>query len=562
MSLFGTIQQSAGALNAAQIGLQVVGNNIANANTPGYIRQNLEQVASVGVREGGLIKGTGVRPTGIVQVIDQQLTERMFNAKTDLAGSEALDKAYGQLEELTNDLNNEGLNQQFTLFNNALHELSTQPNDGSLRDFVILQADTLAANINQSRDMAIARRELWNGDLDQISNDINRLTESIANLNLEIATIEGGGVLHSDATGLRDQRYRDLEELSEYVNLNFQEQESGSIAVFVGGDYLVSNGKRREVKSAYSSEKGSNEIRIVETDSPLLATRGLLGATNEVVGSVFGDYIDSIDTMASSLIRTVNEVHSQGQGRRGFDGLLSTVKSNTGVPLVDADLAWTPSNGTFDMSIVDESGAVISDHRINVRMLGQVTDSTVQSIVADISAIDGLTANVTREGRIEILSDSPTAQFVFGEDTSGFVAAAGINTFFTGRNGGDIAVNSVLKENADFLAISENGISEDTNTLTNLIDLVDKPLDNLGGQSVRQTYERSVSGLGQKISLQGSSSEGLRNFYATLQSQHLAITGVNIDEESIKMISYQRAFQASSKVISTAAEMLDLLVNL
>ncbi|TWU55123.1 flagellar hook-associated protein FlgK [Rubripirellula reticaptiva] len=562
MSLFGTIQQSAGALNAAQIGLQVVGNNIANANTPGYIRQNLEQVASVAVREGGLIKGTGVRPTGIVQVIDQQLAERMFNAKTDLAGSEALDKAYGQLEELTNDLNNEGLNQQFTLFNNALHELSTQPNDGSLRDFVILQADTLANNINQSRDMAIDRRELWNGDLDQIANDINRLTESIAKLNLEIATVEGGGVLHSDATGLRDQRYRDLEELSEYVNLNFQEQESGSIAVFVGGDYLVSNGNYREVKSAYSSEKGSNEIRIVETDSPLLATRGLLGATNEVVGSVFGDYIDSIDAMASSLIRSVNEVHSQGQGRRGYDSLLSTVKSNTGVPLVDADLAWTPSNGTFDMSIVDESGAVISDHRINVRMLGQVTDSTVQSIVADINAIDGLTANVTREGRIEILSDSPTAQFVFGEDTSGFVAAAGINTFFTGRNGGDIAVNSVLKENADFLAISENGISEDTNTLTNLIDLVDKPLDNLGGQSVRQTYERSVSGLGQKISLQGSSSEGLRNFYATLQSQHLAITGVNIDEESIKMISYQRAFQASSRVISTAAEMLDLLVNL
>ncbi|TWU47289.1 Flagellar hook-associated protein 1 [Rubripirellula tenax] len=562
MSLFGTIQQSAGALNAAQIGLQVVGNNIANANTPGYIRQNLEQASSVAVREGGLIKGTGVRPTGIVQVIDQQLAERMFNAKTDLAGSEALDKAYGQLEELTNDLNNEGLNQQFSLFNNALQELSAQPNDSSLRSFVILQADTLANNIQNSREQAIARRELWNGDLDQMANDINRLTERIAKLNLEIATIEGGGVLHSDATGLRDQRYRDLEDLSQYVNVNIQEQESGTVAVFVGGDYLVSNGIRREVESAYSLSKGRNEIRISETDSPLQATRGILGATNEVLDGVFGDYVASIDDMASSLIRSANEVHSQGQGRDGFDQLLSTVVANTGVPLDDAQLSFQPRNGTFDLTIIDEQGEPISDHRINVRMLGQVTDSTVSSIVADINAIDGLTANVTREGRLEILSDSPTAKFTFGEDTSGFLAAAGINTFFTGRSGVDIAVNQTLKDNPDLLSISKSGIGEDTDALTDLIGIVDKPQDNLGGRSVRQTYERSVSSLGQKIGLQQSSTEGLRNFYATLQSQHLAITGVNIDEESIKMVSYQRAFQASSRVISTASEMLDLLVNL
>ncbi|QDT03917.1 Flagellar hook-associated protein 1 [Rubripirellula lacrimiformis] len=562
MSLFGTIQQSAGALNAAQIGLQVVGNNIANANTPGYIRQQLEQSSSVAIRVGGLLKGSGVRPTGITQVIDQQLAERMFNAKTDLAGAEALQKAYGQLEELSNDLNNDGLNQQFTLFNNALHELSAQPNDSSLRDFVILQADTLSSSIRQSRDDALSRRELWNGDLDQIATDINRLTERIAKLNLEIATIEGGGILNSDATGLRDQRYRDLEELSEYMNLNIQEQESGAVAVFVGGDYLISNGIAREVNAVYNEQHGGNEVRIVETDSPLQANRGILGATTIAIESVFGDYIDNIDSMASALIRSVNEVHSQGQGREGYDSLLSTVVSDVGVPLKDANLSWLPKNGTFDMSIVDQSGEVISDHRISVRMLGQVTDSTVSSIVAEIDAIDGVTASVTREGRIEILSDSPSAQFTFGEDTSGFLAAAGVNTFFTGRTGFDIAVNPILQENADLLAVSKSGIGEDTDTLTDLVGIIDQPLENLGGQSVRQTYERSVSGLGQKISLQNSSTEGLRNFYATLQSQHLAITGVNIDEESIKMISYQRAFQASSRVISTASEMLELLVSL
>ena len=458
MGLFGTIQQSSGALQAAQIGLQVVGNNIANANTPGYLRQQLEQSSAEAVRVGGLIKGHGVRPTGITQVVDKALAERMFNAKTDLAGSESLDKAYSQLEEMTTDLDNNGLNQQLTLFNNALHELSAQPGDSSLRDFVILQGDTLAQNLQRTRQDALDRRELWNKDLDQISNQINRLTERIAKLNLDIATIEGGGLLHSDATGLRDQRLRDLEELSTYVNINVQEQQSGSVSIFVGGDYLVSNGNYREVYTAYGSgSSGGNEIRIIETDSPLQATGGILAATKTARDSIFGDFVAGLDAMASSLIRSVNEVHSQGQGRQGHQELISSVAADTGVPLSAAGLAWTPSNGTFDMSVLDENGNVISDHRISVRVLGQVTDSTIRSIVTDIDAIDGVSANVTAEGRIEILSDSPTSSFTFGEDTTGFVAAAGMNTFFVGDSALDIAVNDILKNDADFLSISRGG---------------------------------------------------------------------------------------------------------
>ena len=562
MSLFGTIQQSAGALQVAQIGLQVVGNNIANANTPGFLRQQLQQASAVAVRDGALLKGHGVRPTGIVQVVDEQLVERMLAAKTALAGAETLEKSYSQLEELTGDLNNAGLNKQLSEFNNALHELSTQPGDTSLRDFVILQAETLASNIRLGRDNAVSRRDLWNGDMEQMTSDINRLTERIAKLNLDIATIEGGGLLHSDATGLRDQRYRDLESLSEYMNLNYQEQETGAISVFVGGDYLISNGNQREVTTAYNPKTGATEIRIAETDSPLQATSGKVAATMQARDSIFGDYIGEMNSMAQALIRSINEVHSQGQGRTGFQNLLSTVVTDTGVPLKDANLTWAPRNGSFDMSVLDEQGEVLSNHRINVKMLDRVSDSTVQSIVADIDAIEGISAKVTASGQVEITSDASTSSFVFGEDTSGFLASAGINTFFTGRDATDIGVNAKLKSDPDFLAISRGGIGEDTDVLTDMIDLVDKPLDYLDGKSVRGVHEQSVTGLGQRISLQGSTSEGLRNFYATLQSQHLAITGVNIDEESIKMITYQRAFQASSRVISTAAEMLDLLVNL
>jgi flagellar hook-associated protein 1 FlgK len=152
--------------------------------------------------------------------------------------------------------------------------------------------------------------------------------------------------------------------------------------------------------------------------------------------------------------------------------------------------------------------------------------------------------------------------FTFGKDTSGFLSAAGINTFFVGKSAFDIAINDQLRKDSDLLAISAGGIGEDTDVLTQLVDMVDRPVDYLEGRSVTESYEDMVANLGQRSSLQQSEAEGLRNFYATLQSQHLAITGVNIDEESIRMITYQRAFQASSRVIATAVEMLELLVNL
>jgi len=560
MSLIGTIQQSAGALQAAQIGLQVVGNNIANANTPGYIRQQLEQASASAVRDGGLIKGLGVRTTGIVQNVDRALVERMYRAKSALDGAEALERAYSQLEEITTDLDNSGLTQQLSLFNNSLHELSAQPADRALREFVVLQGETLASNIRRTRESVLERRELWDGELANMTSKINHLASRIADLNIQIAGIEGGGLIQSDATGLRDQRYRDLEELSGILNINVQEQTSGTVSVFIGGDYLINSGNYREVYTAYNEKLKGTEVRIIETDSPLQAKEGVLVATMKARDSVFGAFVDTIDSMATGLIRSFNELHSQGQGRRGFTELVGFSRTEPVVPLSRAELPWSPKNGTFDINVVDDSGELVSAHRINVQMLDQTTDSTVSSIVADIDAIPGLQASVTSDGRVSISSQSPVARFTFGEDTSGFLAAAGINSFFTGKDAGNIGINSQLLEDSDYLAISAGGIGADTEVLNQLVDLVDTPLDTLDGRTVRETYEDRVASLGQQISLQQNATIGLKDFYATLQSQHLAITGVNIDEESIRMIAYQRSFQASSRVIAAASEMLELLV--
>ena len=561
-NLLGTLQQSASALQVSQLGVQVVGNNIANTNTEGYIRQELQQASAIGVRQGNLVVGHGVRAVGVRQKVDQQLLERMFNAQTALSGAEQLRASLGQLEQLSGDLNGGGLGDQLSQFDAAIQELSTQPNDPSLREFVLRQADTLTTAIRTNRAEAVRLGEQANNSFADAANRINELTSRIADLNVEIATIEGGGTIRSDATGLRERRYNDLEELSKFVNLNIQEQDTGVVNVFVGGDYLVSNGIRREVYTAYNESLGGSEVRIVETDSPLQATGGLIAAAAQSRDGAFGNYVQRLDEVAVGLIRGFNEIHASGQGGRGFDSVTSTEQVVAGVPLPSAQLAFEPRNGSFDIQVRDGEGELISTHRIDVRNLGRVGDSTVNSIVNDINAIDGITARVNSAGQVEIDSDASTATFNFIDDNSGFLAAVGINTFFTGTSGLDIDVNAKLSEDSDYLAVSRGGIGADTEVLSDLIGVIDRPLEHLGGTSVRGRYEQFLTGIGQQIAVQQSSLQGLSDFHATLRSQHLAISGVNIDEESIKLIAYQRAFQASSRVISTASEMLELLVNL
>ncbi len=71
-----------------------------------------------------------------------------------------------------------------------------------------------------------------------------------------------------------------------------------------------------------------------------------------------------------------------------------------------------------------------------------------------------------------------------------------------------------------------------------------------------------IAGTTREINSQKGITDGLRNFQQTLEAQHLGISGVNLDEEAVKMLLYQRAFQATSKLITVASEMLNTLVNI
>lgn len=565
MPLFSTLQIANNALIAAQLGLQVTGNNIANAGVPSYVRQNLMLAPAPTQQYGGLLLGMGVSVEAVKQQIDLFLDERLRNANSDVASSESQAGVYTQLESIIGELGDTDLSTSLTKFFGSINDILNQPDSVSVRNLAVLQGATLTDDIRRLDARVREVRNDVNQEITSHVSTINNLLKDIAELNNKIVTVEGGGTSASDAVGLRDQRADKLGQLAQIMNIKAVEQDTGDVTVFAGGDYLVFEGTYRDVTTSYKSDRDLQvtEIRLAQTDSPLAIVSGKLAGLTEARDEVLGGFLDRLDHLSKTLAFEFNKVYSSGQGLKG----LSTATSEAAVvsssaALDHAGLTFTPVNGSFQVQVLNQQTGLTQTHEIRVDLNGIDSETSLDSLASAIDAIDGVSATVTADRRLQISSESPLVTFSFANDTSGTLAALGINTFFSGTGASDLGVSASLRADPARFAASVGGVGEDTGNAEKLAALLSTPLASEGGTTLAVLYDRMVSETTQGAALNKSIADGFKTFQTTLDGQRLAISGVNIDEEAIKMIGYQRMFQASARFIKTINELLDVLVAL
>lgn len=566
MSLFSAVQGSANALRVNQLGLQVVGNNIANVNTPGYIRQELVQAPAYGYKSGDLILGQGVQAIGVQQKLDEFVLDRLRQTQSQLSFQEQLEGTNKKIESLLNELTDTDFSSNLSRFANSFQDIANQPGSDSVRVLAIQRGQELATQLRSLSgnlsDIASQNRI----EIQQAAGEINRIVLQISKLNQRIVEVEGGALSNSDAVGLRDERLKALDELSTWVDITVAEEPTGSVSVFVGGDYLVANNIPREIKSNITTDGADSflELRFADTDAPLQVAGGKVKGLYETAQTSSSTGFQSkLDSLAKDIIRVVNRIHSQGQGVQGFDSVLSDKSiEQTAVPMEQSNPELDFDNGSFVIHVQDAKTGKSKTYDIFVQQTGFSSDTTLQQLASSIDAVDGIGASITNDGRLQIQADSEAIRFSFAQDTSGVLAALGINTFFTGDSAANIAVKQTIIDNPSLLAISNKGIGNGADNAILLAESFLQPSELLGGRSINSIYDEMISDTTREINSQRSITDGLRNFQQTLEAQHLGVTGVNLDEEAVKMLLYQRAFQASSKLISTASELLETLVNI
>lgn len=566
MSLFSSLQLASNALQAQSIGLQVVGQNIANVNTPGYSRAEVNFTPAPTQRVGKLLLGLGVEIDSVKQKADAHLNERLRSAAADRAGGEVQENTYQQLETLIGELQDTDISTSLNNFLGSVSQILNQPESVSVRNLAVLQGKTLAGDISRLSARARDLRTDVNDQVIALEPDVNRLLKRVAELNVKIATTEGGSAARSDAVGLRDERNAALEALTKLIDVRTQEQESGAINVFAGGDFLVFEGISREVSVHYSDESGATfaTLYVTETDSPLQSASGKLAGLIDARDNILGGFLNRLDDFAGALAFEFNKIYSSGQGLTGFSQLSSERAVLDRTKALDAaGLPFTPVNGSFDVQIHNKQTGLTKTTRIHVDLNGlDGDDTTIDDLVAQLDAVDGLAASYDSTGRIVLSSESSTDEFAFADDGSGALAALGINTFFTGSTAGDLGINAAVGNDPSKFAASRSGIDGDTKNAVDLAAFLDRPLDSLNGKSIGQSYDELVSNVTQGSAVAKSVAEGFRTFEETLRGEQLAVSGVNLDEEAVNMISFQRAFQASARLISTINDLLNLLTSL
>jgi flagellar hook-associated protein 1 FlgK len=567
MSLFSALQVSSNALKVNQLGLQIVSNNIANANTPGYIRQEFVQAAGPSYRFGESFLGQGVKPVGVQQRVDEFLLQSMRNAQSKLAHGERLDEVNSQLEATLAELGDGDLSSSMSRFSNAMQDVANQPGNFAMRSLAIQRGKELAEGLRSLSAKVLEVRNNADGAIPSITDRINHLTAEIADLNQKIVEVEGGSISNSDAVGLRDERIKVLDELSTLINVQAVEQDTGAVMVYVGGDYLVTDSIQRPLRTAVieNKENGFNryEVQLVDTDSPLEVTGGELKGQYDARDSASATFFQRLDHLTQQIIRQVNRVHSQGQGTTGLsEAIGEPLLDDLDAPIEQAGSRLQIDNGSFFIHLHDTASGATKAHEIRIRQQGDANDTTVDGLLQQLNQINGLQASVSEDGRFQIRAASSGTRFSFSQDTSGVLASLGINTFFSGTSANTIRVRDDLAKDPGRLAISLDGPGRGNGNAIALAEAFDQADAALDGQSLRENYEGLLSVTTQEINAQRAITDGTRGFYQTLEARHLGMTGVNLDEEGVRMLMYQRAFQASSRLIAVTSELLDTLVNI
>lgn len=308
-------------LAAAKKQMATTAHNISNVNTEGYTRQRAELQANRPVGRGNLVMGTGVDVTNVKRIHDELVDKKLFTATSEHSFHEERSFHLGQIEEIFNETNGEGLNKVLNDFFNTFRELSTHPDNESLKSVVRDQAQIVTQDFRRiSTRLEDIERNL-EGRLRLYIQDINSLLDNVAALNVKVAELEVAG---GETGDLRDQRDIAVKNLSEYFELEtFTNERDQYILNVVGAGPIVAGGTVQHLEATIGKNPNSldsnndNNLYVYFAGKTAfnLADKFKKGKMHGIVEthqSEVKNTKDNIDNIAYNLIMATNTLHRKG----------------------------------------------------------------------------------------------------------------------------------------------------------------------------------------------------------------------------------------------------------
>ncbi len=356
--LFQGLEIGKRALLTNQVYLQTIGHNIANVDTPGYTRQRVQIGATYPEFSAFGAVGTGVTVENIRQVRDLFLGQQFRQQNKSLGQWQYKQKVLAQVESLFNEPNDNTLQDRLNNFWNSWDDLAKNPN-ATNREQVVSNASLMVEQFQSlSRDLERLRQSV-DGDLVSYTTEVNRLSSEIASVNRQIIASEVDG---TEASDLRDRRDQMIDELSSIVDVNTIQMSNGGVRVLIGSMEIVAGSDSIPIETRTVNVDGKVSHDLVWKGTKVVIKningqlKGLLDTRDEVIPR----YQNELDTLASTIITRVNEVHRSGYGLDGSTGLdffdprftdAATMRLNEDITVAPEKIAASGTGAVGDGSI-------------------------------------------------------------------------------------------------------------------------------------------------------------------------------------------------------------------
>jgi flagellar hook-associated protein 1 FlgK len=315
-----------GALDADQEALNVVANNVANANTPGYTNEvpNWQENPPVTIASEQI--GNGVTETGATSQRDRVLESRLDQQQQVASASSTRLSALNDIQALFAPDSGSGsatagdIGNDITSFFDSFSSLEGDPTDNALREQVLSSASTLAGDISSAANSLNQQSAAINQEAAGVSGQVNSLTSEIAQLNLQIQSTSP----HADAGTLEDQRQQDLSQLSQLIGINQVTTENNGLSITTtSGQLLVSEGLNFQLTTGKVS--GETDFFVGGTDitSQLATGGGQLGGYLTARDEDIPNALSSLDQLAYNISTAVNTQNNAGVDLNGATGTVA-----------------------------------------------------------------------------------------------------------------------------------------------------------------------------------------------------------------------------------------------
>ena len=316
------------ALTAQGFGLDVTGQNIANASTPGYVKRT----ALLETQAVGTVTYGGVRVAGIGRSVDQFLDTRTYDAGSFSASAKSRDGALSQVESLFNDIAGSGLSDSLEALFGSFSALAANPGDPTARGATLASADNFAARMQQTSQQLTGQRQDLLSQAQGTAAGATDIASRIAKLNARISEAEVAG---ADGSDLKDERDKLVGDLADKINIHVFTDGAGKLVIAAAGATLVEGNNAAALKVG-TSPTGAMQILVQRSngttfDITAQTTAGKLGGLREARETDLVAASQKLDQLAYDVATAVNTQHAAGVGLDGVGSRnLFTVTGPTG----------------------------------------------------------------------------------------------------------------------------------------------------------------------------------------------------------------------------------------